>query len=317
MKSKSVSLQDKRVAHKARVNSGDILQATVGSVDSNICQGYHSRTFRQWQILLLGTFALFFLMGGQPVGAHGGVVIDGGRTNDYEWAAMASPFPVTPGEVVVTVLVYDSETYAPINGLATTMYLAPPDSPEPCCQGEGVIGPLPLIVDPELYPGDYSNIVLLPQAGKWRGKFSIEAPGAPTDFFFTLNVKEAQGAEPRPTPESAAEIALTATALAASVESPTANSALQSPLKQVDGLAVTPLGGGEAEDSIAYVAPESGSNLSNPAARPGGEMKQTNEFTWVRQNSWLLAALTLIPLLLLVVWFLRFGLEEDDLDPGD
>ncbi|MEM7129213.1 MAG: hypothetical protein AAF702_22970 [Chloroflexota bacterium] len=170
------------------------------------------------KISLLILFVLVACAGNvKSLYAHGGVIIDGGFTDQYEWIAMASPFPITPGETVLSIVVYDVETYAPINGIAASMHLAPPDSPEPCCQGDGVLGPLPLLVDPVLYPGDYSNIVLLLREGKWKGKFAIEGPSDPVDIFFTVDVREQDASEPRPTPLQGDLIAQTATAVAQQV----------------------------------------------------------------------------------------------------
>lgn len=174
-----------------------------------------------WALALLVPCLIIVLPGfWHPItAAHGGVIIDGGFTDHYEWIVMASPYPITPGETIITVLIYDIETYAPIDGLSPTLELSPPGEPRPCCSSDQTLGPLPLIVDPVLYPGDYSNIALLIREGEWQGKFTIRegdpvGPGELAEIFFTIDVRTAKEGEARETPLNAPIISLTATAAA-------------------------------------------------------------------------------------------------------
>lgn len=116
-----------------------------------------------------------------PIGtaqAHGGVIIDSGATELYEWLVAVSPYPVAAGETVITLLVYDVETYAPIDGLTAELYLASPGSPQPCCTAEHHIGPVLLQAQPALYPGDYSATVPLNQMGDWQMQFRVAGADA-------------------------------------------------------------------------------------------------------------------------------------------
>lgn len=235
--------------------------------------------------------------------AHGGVIIDGGSTEEYEWLALASPYPVTPGETVISVQIYDIATYAPVNGLQAVMEFAPPGSPQPCCQGDGVLGPLPVIIDPELYPGDYSTILLLLQEGDWQVKFSIPDEDVPVDLYFTVQVNASDGSR-RPTPVDADIVAATATAL---FEEATPTSISASPL--IDANAANASDGGASlmqsyplpadslseqiggEKSAVQGSAANESSLSQPGPLPIGSF-------------WRLTALAILPVILIIIWFL-------------
>lgn len=306
-----------------------------------------NRLFRISSLLAIVVLLTLFPWQTQTVSAHGGVIIDGGTTEHYEWIAMASPFPVTPGETILTVLIYDINTYAPIDGLIPTLELAPPDAPRPCCSGDNTLGPLALLVDPVLYPGDYSNITLLLQEGTWQGKFTIDesdpiGPGEEVEIFFEIDVREAVAGEVRPTPIQADIVALTATAVASGVEqnpAAVAQSAEQTgyPIPQV-----TPQKFQAPATSTAYPAPESseatdqvegpepiaGADAAPDVQTPDGATSSTAESansgpSWASENIWLLAALALVPIFLIVVWLAVSNnnsadeLSEDEDDDGD
>ena len=118
--------------------------------------------------------------------AHGGVVIDSGFTEHYEWLVSIDPFPTLMGEAMLTLLVYDIATYEPVNDLSVNLYLAAPDASQPCCEPETHIGPVRLVIDPELYPGDYSNPVNFDQPGDWALQFNVTNPQGQSDrsFFY-------------------------------------------------------------------------------------------------------------------------------------
>jgi len=123
-----------------------------------------------WFILLL-TFA--YPVPGQ---AHGGVVVDTGFTDHFEWLVSIDPYPTLLGEATLTLLVYDIATYEPMNDLAVMVYLAAPNTPRPCCQPELHEGPIELTIDPEIYPGDYSNVISFEEPGEWELQFVVTAP---------------------------------------------------------------------------------------------------------------------------------------------
>ncbi len=107
---------------------------------------------------------------------HGGVVIDSGFTDDFEWLVSINPYPTLMGEATMTLLVYQITTYEPVNDLTVQLNLAAPDTPRPCCQPETLTGPIDLTVDPQLYPGDYSNVVTFDQPGEWALQFVATVP---------------------------------------------------------------------------------------------------------------------------------------------
>lgn len=332
-----------------------------------------------WTLALLVPCLIIVLPGSwHPItAAHGGVIIDGGFTDHYEWIAMASPYPVTPGETIITVLIYDIETYAPIDGLSPTLELSPPGEPRPCCSGDQTLGPLPLIVDPVLYPGDYSNIAPLLREGAWQGKFTIQeddpvGPGELTEIFFTVDIREAKEDEVRVTPLNAPMISLTATAVAKDF---TAGGGGAEPAANKEGIA-------EEGENVAYPEPVAAivpnnidgllSNSNEPSEEVGvnstpypppssveGELSAESpdnrvaantesseadaakikplpsesllnepepsdpsvaeknatilgSTSWATQNIWLLAALALIPVLLVVIWLLISNNKADE-----
>lgn len=155
------------------------MQKVVRAQDS-----HRSRWPRALRPLLMGLFVLCLVGGfGRAGQAHGGVVIDTGFTDHYEWLVSIDPYPTLLGEAMVTLLVYDIATYEPMNEMTVNAYLAPPDSTTPCCEADVHRGPVSLVIDPELYPGDYSNPVTLDQAGEWKLQFvATVADDAPQNF---------------------------------------------------------------------------------------------------------------------------------------
>jgi hypothetical protein len=154
--------------------------------------------------------------------AHGGVVIDTGFTDHFEWLVSIDPYPTLLGEAMVTLLVYDIATYEPVNDLKVTVYLAAPDAPRPCCQPEQHTGPIALTVDPQIYPGDYSNLISLDQPGTWEIQFNATAPATAAEKSFSLVVPltvnaSMGGSAPIPLAAATPDVAATATSFAQNV----------------------------------------------------------------------------------------------------
>lgn len=132
---------------------------------------------RQYRVLLSGVLLGLLLAGTavpRPSLAHGGVVIDSGFTNYFEWLVSIDPYPLQTGKATITLLVFDLTTYDPVNDLQTTLYLAAPGTTRPCCNPTELSAPIPLVVDPQLYPGDYSAVITFDQAGDWALQMVVE-----------------------------------------------------------------------------------------------------------------------------------------------
>lgn len=110
----------------------------------------------------------------RPAAAHGGVVIDSGFTNYFEWLVSIDPYPLNMGQATITLLVFDMTTYDPVNDLQVTVYRAAPGTTRPCCKPDELGPPIPLTIDPQIYPGDYSAVITLEQAGDWALQFVVE-----------------------------------------------------------------------------------------------------------------------------------------------
>ena len=160
--------------------------------------------------MLLVALLLSTVVGTQGIRAHGGVVIDSGFTNYFEWLVSINPYPVTTGEATITLLVFDVTTYDPVNDLRATLH---PTSPT----GEQLSAGVNLTIDPAIYPGDYSANIPLDQAGEWQLQFVVE--GGDKSFEITVPVKvvaapvaQALGAEMTP------DLVATATVFAQNVQ---------------------------------------------------------------------------------------------------
>jgi len=122
-----------------------------------------------------------------PTYAHGGVIIDSGYTEQYEWLAAINPYPTTLGPTTITLLVYDIKTHQPQNGLQAELTLLPPDNPSAPAR------PIALTTDPALYPGDYSTTLALDRVGSWMGEFQLEAAEGTTAITVTFSVIASEG----------------------------------------------------------------------------------------------------------------------------
>ncbi len=145
------------------------------------------RHLRRWVYVLWVTLMILTLIDTRGLRAHGGVVIDSGFTDYFEWLVSISPYPVTTGEATITLLVYDIATYSPVNNLKVMLYATGPEASQAELDQRG--NSVDLIIDPAIYPGDYSENIPLDQIGEWRLQFVVE--GADKSFEITVPVQVA------------------------------------------------------------------------------------------------------------------------------
>lgn len=142
---------------------------------------------------LLAAGLLWVALPASNVQAHGGAIIADGYTEQYEWLVAIDPFPTTPGQTVITLLIYDLKTYKPVTDVTAELYLAPPDSTAPCCQKGVASGPFVLTTDPVQFPGDYSTTLVLGKAGLWQAKFHGVAKSGSFDALTSFTVQPGDG----------------------------------------------------------------------------------------------------------------------------
>lgn len=253
-------------------------------------------TNSSWCRWLLGTLliVLWLMLTPDVAHAHGGVILDGDLTEEEEWLMAISPYPVTPGDTVITLLLYDLDTYAPINGLDAQLYLTPPS-------GDADRGPFELLTDPEQYPGDYSNILPLEQEGDWGVRFVVDMGDRVQEFTSQFTVQPGDANNPRPTVEGAADVAATATAFAQNVDAARQSGA---------PAASTP----ELMQAQATVAPApTPSPTLAPAATAADDAPSTSAApTWRNARVWMWGLLAIVPFALVFLWFLRSNDTEGE-----
>lgn len=132
---------------------------------------------------------LLNLLPTQPARAHGGFVIESGEIDQYSWAVSIFPYPVSPGATVTSILIYDKVAGRSAIDLKGEVYMADPDSSEPCCKPDVHRGPYPLIADHTLYPGDYTAFLPIDKAGKWQIQFVMESPTSKYGFVASIDVQ--------------------------------------------------------------------------------------------------------------------------------
>jgi len=273
--------------------------------------GFFAQNSRlRFSVLLLALWLLPALIAPSAVRAHGGVIIDGDFTEEYEWLAAVSPYPATPGDTVITLLLYDLETYAPINGMDARLYLDPPE--------DGArLGPFNLLTDPEQYPGDYSNILDLTEEGDWGVLFAVDTGDETLELTTQFTVQPGDPNAVRPTPEGAADVAATATAFAqnvadarqAPVQTPPANetavSPLASPLETTDNITSGTESGnpGSGDTESAASVSTDGARFSQVAAA-------------FRARWWLWSTVAILPFALLFFWFWREPGRQEPAQPS-
>ena len=260
--------------------------------------------FRPLSVLLILVSLLLGPASSTAAHAHGGVIVDGGFTDDFEWLVSVSPFPIVEGESVITILIYDLNDYSPVNGLDATLLLAPPDSKEECCE-EGVHqGPIELEPEPELYPGDYSNFVQFDQLGEWGARFIVKDEKRTIDAVVSLNILPADPFDESSAADETPDRAATETAFAENV-----NSARQSPLETpVPNQAASPLDSPllVTDNTITEDTPE------NPSSEPeSSATADDTEFSLFSAQTLVWLSIGLIPILLILLWMVR---PKDDLE---
>lgn len=177
----------------------------------------HDRYRRPFFVLLLCSTLLTSLLWSRPATAHGGVVIDSGFTDHFEWLVSIDPYPIVTGQAMLTLLVYDLTTYDPVSDLQVTVALAPPGTTRPCCNPTELSAPIPLVIDPQLYPGDYSERINLDQPGEWAIQFVVEGDDR---SFTTVVLVPVRAAPPGQivSPVTTPDVAATATVFSQNVQ---------------------------------------------------------------------------------------------------
>lgn len=165
------------------------------------------------RVCLFVALLLTLFADGQSVRAHGGVIIDSGFTSHFEWLISINPYPVTTGEATITLLVYDLTNYDPVNDLQATVYATEPDAAPAATQQESA--GVELLIDPAIYPGDYSTNLPLDQVGEWQLRFTVE--GGDRSFAVTTAVKVAAAPPALPDAATTPDLAATATVFAQNV----------------------------------------------------------------------------------------------------
>ena len=255
---------------------------------------YQSRKLKQTCLAIVTALVVLLSLFPTPVThAHGGVIVNTGYTDQYEWLIALSPYPVTPGETIITLLIYDIDTYAPILDAHTEMTMTDSSS--------AVLGPFVMETDPEVYPGDYSTILQLDELTTWDGLFQVwekeeDKLGdiAPLELSFTFEVMEGVR-EPTSTP------VVEATETAFAVEVAAARSETPSP-EGSNGEA-TPVA--PAVDTSNNREPETKSNLNETASTATLSTPFTNEsgpfgFSWLT-----LGLIAIVPLIMIGYWVMR------------
>ena len=188
---------------------------------------------RKWQqlfSLLLFAALLTSMLWPRPAVAHGGVVIDSGFTDHFEWLVSIDPYPIETGQAMMTLLVFDLATYDPVSDLQVTVALAPPGTDAPVLQPGRIERPDPVGDRPAIYPGDYSERINLDQPGEWALQFVVEGGERSFTTIVLVPVKAApvgQVLSPMATPD----VAATATVFAGNVQAARQqNSPLPGPL---------------------------------------------------------------------------------------
>lgn len=137
------------------------------------------RHWKEQRNILVGIARLVFVVtllllaaAPQPARAHGGVIMDGGFTDEYEWLVLSVNSPLVQGENLMSLVLYDVQTFAPINGMRVEVLIRHQSSDALCCNAEDHVGPIELEADPENWPGDYSYDLPFDQFGNFDIQFT-------------------------------------------------------------------------------------------------------------------------------------------------
>jgi hypothetical protein len=253
-----------------------------------------------WALLLVALWLIPGLLAPPAARAHGGVIVDGGLTDEQEWLMAVSPYPATPGDTVLTLLIYDLDDYSPVNGLDAQLYLTPPDS-------DTATGPYELLADPEQFPGDYSNILPIDQEGRWAVTFVVNTGEETLELTSQFIVQPGDPNRPRPTAEGAADVAATATAFAQNVNaarqtgSRAAGTAVPTQPQSVAAIATSSTFTQTSAEQLAAredTAPEDVALDMPGAANTAPALPETSRV-------WLWGILAVVPFALVFLWFLR------------
>lgn len=259
------------------------------------------RWSRGWRWLLLCLLLAASILVAQRARAHGGVVITSGLTDKYEWLVALDPYPLTPGITVITLLIYETQTYQPATDFTAELYLAAPGSSQPCCE-EGVhLGPLPLNSDPALYPGDYSTVVNIEEAGGWAAKFVATRGDDRLEVPITFQVEAGDGPSAPPMVGNV-NAAATATVFAQNVAI-----ARQTPAIFVSPL--SPLGQPVSPLVISMRNQATGGQPLSPLATPVAMLSRATTLPFIK-NWPLWGGLALLPIVVIFIWVLRPQGEE-------
>ncbi|MEM7530577.1 MAG: hypothetical protein AAF639_00250 [Chloroflexota bacterium] len=234
------------------------------------------------------------------VQAHGGVIVNTGYTDQYEWLIAISPYPVTPGETILTLLLYDVNTYAPILDIHAELTMT---------NTEGInLGPVVLETDPEIYPGDYSGILQLDELTNWDGLFQVwqaeEDKGsglAPLELTFKFEVMEGVR-EPTATPVvEATETAFAAQVATVRAETPSPTEGDTGVQESDDAVEATPVPTSadvptETEPVSSPSDSATTATLSSPVTSASGPFG----LNWLT-----LALIAIVPLILVVYWVMK------------
>ncbi len=158
----------------------------------NSCLGEKPKRWQRDCVLLLCFILLALALSTRTSSAHGGVLIDSGFTPHFEWLVSIDPYPIRTGQALITLLVFDVSNYNPVNDLQVQVAQAAPGTTRPCCNPDELSEPTTLVVDPTLYPGDYSAVIPLDQPGDWALQFVVDAG----ERSFTIVVPVAVAAAP-------------------------------------------------------------------------------------------------------------------------
>ncbi|MBV7328094.1 hypothetical protein KFU94_07510 [Chloroflexi bacterium TSY] len=250
--------------------------------------------------------------------AHGGVIIDGGFTDEYEWLVAINPFPLTPGETVLTLLVYDIKTYEPVNELDVELFLASPAASQPCCNADDHAGDFEILIDPELFPGDYSTILDLQETGEWEAMFTVSDEQGKMEVLVGFEVKPADPNTTRPTSIPTPGNAATATAFAQNVDEARQSNSPLAPL--APNQSTSPLAQSAADQPASPLTSDSNQPVLAPQneQQEGGQSEgsTTQERTSFFSGNYLMwGGFALIPIILL--FFLMLQPRRDDEDDDD
>ena len=143
-----------------------------------------------WYLRILALIAVVWgLAGYRPALAHGGVVIQTGIHEHYEWMILLYPFPTPPGPGVITIFIYDYNRGGPALEFNGEVYLAPPGDSVACCESGTHQGPYSLYTDEIFYPGDYTAYLPFTEPGKWQIQFRMTSPEQNFDVVVPLDVQ--------------------------------------------------------------------------------------------------------------------------------